>query len=899
MSQPPEQRSLTMTWLRIFGARLAGLLRRGRLEKQLDAELREHLRLLAEENVRLGMSVEEARYAALRSFGGMEQVKEDYRAQRGLPMLETLAQDLRSGLSQLRRNPVFAAVAILTLALGIGANTAIFSVVYAVLLKPLPFAHPGQLVRVFEANERAGIPAEGCSYPEFQEWQRQNHVFSGMAAVTAHELTLTGRGEPIVVRVGDVTADFFSVLGVPPRMGRAFLPADDEQGAAPVAVISEDLWRSRFGGDPDLVGRTIDLDKRSFTVVGVMPRNFRFSFFEEGLSRQLWIPIVQDPLFGPWAKRPNVDFVTAIARLKPGVSAAQGGAEMETLGNRLAQQYHPGDKGRTIHIASVREAVTGDASAPLLVLLAAVGLVLLIACANVANLLLARATSRAKEFAVRAALGAGRARILRQLLTESAVLGLLGAAVGITLAYWGVQGLSGLLPPSFPRAESICVDGSVLAFALVLSLGASLVFGVAPALFASNPRLQATLQESAGRPGEGKGRRRARSFLVAAEVALAMVLLVGAGLLIRSFAELMSVDPGFETRRMMKAEVSLPRFQYSTPQQWIDFSNELLSRIQAQPDLRDSAVAIPMPLADQSVNLPFSIANGPPLPPGRSTTADYVSVSPNFFRVVGIPLLRGRYFGRQDAMSTPKVAIISEALARLYFPHQDPLGQQLIFGFPPDGNVKREIVGVVGDVRDASLNQVPGPMMYVPFAQAPFWGVVLVVKTSSSADAVAHALREKVHEVDRDLPVTDIQWMSDAVEASLAQTRLRTWLLGLFGAMALTLAAAGIFGVISYSVSCRTHEFGIRMALGATEREILRLVLREALRLALVGVGAGIVAALGLTRLISSLLYGVRPRDPVTLVVLAVLLTGTALLAAYLPARRATQVDPMGALRHE
>jgi len=467
-------------------------------------------------------------------------------------------QDLRYGLRMLAKNPGFTAVAILTLALGIGANTAIFSAVYAVLLRPLPFASPDQLVRVFEVNEAAGITGSGCSYPEYLEWRRQNHVFSGMAAVNGHELTLTGRGEPTVVKVGDVTADFFSVLGVAPLAGRAFLPADGEQGAAPVAVISEGLWRSRFGADPELIGKTIDLDKRPFTVVGVMPGNFRFSL--DGRGGQLWIQVVQDPLFGPLTKRPGGHYFTAIARLKAGVSAAQGQAEMDVLGPRLAQQYRAGDEGWAIRTVSLRTAVIGDdASAPLLVLLAAVGLVLLIACANVANLLLARATSRAKEFAVRAALGAGRTRILRQLLTESAVLGLLGAAVGIALAFWGVQGLSGLLPTSFPRAESIRVDGSVLAFALLLSLGASLLFGVAPALFAADPRLQRTLQESSGRPGEGKGRRQARNFLVAAEVALAMVLLLGAGLLIRSFAALTSVNPGFDTRQLLKAEVSLPR----------------------------------------------------------------------------------------------------------------------------------------------------------------------------------------------------------------------------------------------------------------------------------------------------------------------------------------------------
>jgi len=888
-----------MRWTYKFPLRLRSLFRKDRVEQELADEIRFHLEALTHEKAERGMKTEEARYAALHELGGAEQIKEECRDMRRVNYIENLLQDVRYGLRMLVKNPGFTVVAVLTLALGIGANTAIFSVVYAVLLKPLPFRSPGQLVRVFEANDRAGIPAEGCSYAEFQEWQRQNHVFSGMAGVTAHELTLTGRDEPTVVRVGDVTADFFSVLGVPPLAGRTFLPADDEQGAAPVAVISEDLWRNRFGTDPGLIGSTIDLDKRSFTVVGLMPANFRFSFFEEGPSRQLWIPIVQDPLFGPWTKRPNQDVFSVLARLKPGLSAKQGLAQMAPFANRLAQRYHPGDKGRTIRFASLREAVTGDASDPLLVLLAAVGLVLLIACANVANLLLARATSRAKEFAVRAALGAGRARILGQLLTESAVLGVVGAALGIGLAYWGVQGLSGLLPLSFPRADSIRVDGSVLAFALVLSLGASLLFGLAPALFAADVRLQTTLQESAGRPGEGRGRRRARNLLVTAEVALAMALLVGAGLLIRSFAALMSVNPGFETRKILKAEVSLPQFQYSTPQQWVAFSDELLARLQAEPDLQDGAMAAPLPVAYQCVDLPFSIVNGPPLPPGRSNTAHYVAVSPQYFHVMGIPLLRGRPFSSQDAMSMPRVAIISAELARIYFPHRDPLGQQLIFGFPPDGDVKREIVGVVGDVRDEALNKMPGPMMYVPFAQAPFWGGLLVIKTSSDASTAAREIAAKVHEVDRDLPVTDIQWMSEAVDASLGQARLRTWLLGLFGAMALALATAGIFGVISYSVSRRTHEFGIRMALGASRNEILRLVLKEALRLALAGVAAGVAVALGFARLMSSFLFGVRPTDPATLIVLPLLLAGAALLAAYLPARRATRVDPMAALRYE
>ena len=888
-----------MRWHDKLRLRLRSLFKRGRVEQELGEELSFHLENLTEQYVANGMTPEEARYAALRELGGIEQIKEECRDMRRVNYIENFIRDLRYGLRMLVRNRGFAAVAVVTLALGIGANTAIFSVVYAVLLKPLPFRSPGQLMVVFEANDQAGIPGEGCSYLEFQEWQRQNHVFSGMAGATAHELTLTGRGEPTAVRVGDVTADFFSVLGVAPFLGRTFLQADDEPGAAPVVVISEGLWRSRFGADPGVIGSMINLDKRAFIVVGVMPGSFRFSFFEEGPSRQLWIPIVQDPLFGPWTKRPNQDIFRVLGRLRVGVSAKQALAEMAPLAHRLMPRFHPGDAGRTIRFASLRQSVTGDASAPLLVLLAAVWLVLLIACANVANLLLARATSRAKEFAVRAALGAGRARILRQLLTENAVLGLAGAALGIGLAYWAVRGLSGLLPPTFPRADSIRLDGSVLAFALVLALAATVLFGLAPALFAADPRLHAALQESGGRPGEGKGRRRTRNLLVTAEVALAMVLLVGAGLLLRSFAALLSVNPGFETGKILKAEVSLPRFQYSTPQQWAAFSDELLARVQAEPDLQDSAMAAPLPVAYQCVELPFFVVNGPPLPQGRSNTADYVAVSPNYFHVMGIPLLRGRYFSRQDAMSTAGVAIISKELARIYFPHEDPLSRELIFGFPPDGAVKREIVGVVGDVRDEALNKMPGPMMYVPFAQAPFWGGLLVIKTSSDASTAAREIAAKVHELDRDLPVTDIQWMSEAVDASLGQARLRTWLLGLFGILALALAVVGIFGVISYSVSRRTREFGIRRALGASENEVLRLVLKEALRLALAGVAAGIAVALGFARLMSGLLFGVRPTDPATLIVLPLLLTGAALLAAYLPARRAASVDPMVALRYE
>jgi len=885
-----------MTWMRILGSRVAAMFTRNRLEHRLDEEVRFHIELLTEENIERGMGPDDARYAALRTFGGVDRTKEAYREQRGLHLIETIFQDLRYGVRQLRLSPGFAAVAVVTLALGIGANIAIFTVVYDVLLKPLPFSHPEQLVGVFEANEQAGVAENGSSYQEFEEWRRVNLSFSEMAGDQEHELTLTGRGEPVSVRVADVTPEIFPLLDARPLLGRTLLPEDGKRGAAPVALLSEGLWRSRFAADPAVIGIAIDLDKRAFTVVGVMPDAFQYPLMMK--TRQLWIPLLQDPLFGPWTTLPGGHWLRVVARLKPGIPLVQAQAEMDAINRRLAGKYRAGDPGWAIRIGPLKSEVVGKAGTTLLTMLGAVVLVLLIACANVANLLLARATSRAREFAVRVALGAGRFRIVRQLLTESVLLGLVGAAVGVFLAYGGAKALGRMLPPGLPRVHDLRIDGWMLGFALLLSMGASLLFGLAPALFAADSRRQSTIQES-GRSGEGLGRLRIRRGLVAVEIALALVLLVGAGLFIRSFAALITVDPGFDARRILKAEVSLPRFQYSKQEQWVAFSTEVLERVQAQPGMQQSAIAVPLPLADGFVNLGFSIEKGSPLPAGRIRTADYVAVSPGYFQVLGIPLVRGRYFERQDTLSTPRVVVISEALARLYFPDRDPIGSRLVFGFPPDGNLAREIVGIVRDVRDAALSRPPGPMMYVPFAQAPFWGGCLIVKTAAGTDTVARAIRQIVHEVDRDLPVDNIEWMSAAVEATVATTRFRTWLIGVFGAMALALATAGVFGVISYSVSCRTHEFGIRIALGATRREILRLVMREGLCLTLAGAVAGIAAALALTRLISSLLYGVRATDPATFVALPLLLTGTALLAAYLPARRATRVDPIVSLRHE
>ncbi len=545
------------------------------------------------------------------------------------------------------------------------------------------------------------------------------------------------------------------------------------------------------------------------------------------------------------------------------------------------------------------QVAVGDVRTALLVLLGAVGLVLLIACANIANLLLARATVRRREMGVRLALGAGRGRIVRQLLTESALLGLLGGAAGVALAYGSVDALASRLPAALPQWHALAVDGRVLTFALAVSLVASLFFGLAPALLAADTRVPLTLRDGAARPGGGTDRGRVRNLLAVVEIALATVLLVGAGLLMRSFDALTSVDPGFDARQVWMAEVDLPRYQYSTPEQWAAFGDRLIGAIQAQPGLQDAAIGLPLPLADGNVNLGFDIAGEPPLPKGVEHDADYVSVTPGYFRVMKIPLVAGRLFDRQDSASAARVTVISQALARQFFPDENPVGQHLVFGFPPDIHVSREIVGVVGDVRDVSLARDPGPMMYVPFEQAPFWGAVVAVRTAASPGAVAGAIREQVRRIDPDLPVQGLQPLSDGIQATAAQPRFRAMLLALFGLMALLLATAGIFGVISYSVVRRTRELGIRTALGATPGEMRRMVLREGVGLALVGLGIGLVAAIPLTSFIRSELYGIGAGDPLTYVGTAVLLAAVALAACYIPARRAMRVDPTVALRCE
>lgn len=843
------------------------------------------------------MNAEEAARAARIRLGGATQLREANRELRGLPWLETLFQDLRFALRMLRKNPGFTAVAVLTLAIGIGANTAIFSVVYAVLLEPLPYPHSAQLYSVFQHQEKDASQQNGWSYLNFKEFRETNHIFSEMAGNQFHQLTLTGRGEPSVVDTAVVTAEYFDVFGVAPLAGRTFTPEDGKPGAPAVAVLSEALWRGHFGSDPTVVGSSINLDQRPFTVVGIMPAFFRVPVVNR--SEKVWIPLAQDPLFGPWMPRRGGHWLGVTARLKPGVSLAQAQAEMDTIGARLAQEFPNESKGWLISAAPLQQVIVGNVKTALIVLLCAVGLVLLIACANIANLLLARATSRTREIAVRAALGAGRSRIVRQLMSETTVLGFFGGIAGVLLAFWGVHAIA-LLPSGLPQVNTIRVDYYVLGFAVLLTMLATCVFGLAPAFFVAISDLQDSLRDGDGRSGEAGKHLKARGFLAAGEVALALVLLLTAGLLIRSFARLTSVDPGFRAEHLLKTDVSLPQFQYSTPQQWIAFSDRLLTRLQSEPGLGDSAFAVPLPLTDGFVNLAFDIVGAPVLRAAESRTANYVSVSPEYFRIMGIPLLSGRSFTRNDILSSPHVALISRAMAaERYFPAADPIGRQVSVGiYPFDSGAPREIIGVVGDVRDTALGKPPAPMIYVPFDQAPYWGWNIIVRTTLDSATAAAAIRRDVSEIDKGLPVSKIEPFAEMVDATVAQARFRTYLLAGFAGVALLLSATGIFGVISYSVARRTREIGLRMALGASRVTVLRLIFRETLLLTAAGLGVGLPCAFLASRLVRQMLFEVSAGDPATVAGVVALLVAHALLAAYIPVRRAMAVNPSEALRH-
>ena len=884
-------------WFKALASRIRGWRSAAEIDREFEQEMESHLALLTEENVRRGMLPDEARRTAHIRLGGIAQLRETNRELRGLPLVEEFVQDARYGFRSLRRNPAFTAVAVLTLALGIGANTAIFSVVDAVLLKPLPYPDSHRLFFIFEQRERDARVQTGWSWQNFVDLRAASRDFSELAASSRHELTVTGHGDPAVVTVTAVTPELFPLLGAQPMAGRLFAPADAAPGAPATLVLSENVWRGQFQSDPRILGSAIDIDRRPFTVIGILPESFRAS--ARPRNNQIWIPIAQDPLFGPWMPNRGGHWLAVTGRLKPGISPQQAQADLDGIGARLASEFPGENTGWQIRMIPLEELVVGDVRPALLLLWGAVGVVLLIACVNIAGLLLARATTRTREIAVRSTLGAGRARLVRQLLAESVVLGLLGGVAGIGLAYWGVHALGSLVSQNLPQFHPIRVDSQALLFALGLSVIASCIFGMAPAFLGARQGIEASLRESGARAGESRASRRARGLLASAETALAMVLLVAAGLLLRSYAAMSAANPGFSSEHVVKMNFSLYSNRYSSPQDWLNFTNQLLSRLHAQPGMQDSALALPTPIADQQVNVVFDIVGAPALAAGTSRAADFFAVSPDYFHVMAIPLLSGRALSEGDVMSAPRVTLISQSLARAYFPHENPIGHELRFAFGNDSSAPRVIVGIVGDVRTVSPGLEPGPAVYVPFAQSPFPGSDLVVRTSLDAATVVAAVRREVGQLDSQVAVSDVAKLPGAIETSLDLPRFRTLLLALFAAMALLLAATGTFGVISYSVSRRTQEIGIRVALGASRSAILRMVMGETLGLTLAGVAVGVPCALLAARLVRHMLFGVTPNDRITLLAVALTLIAAAILAGYVPLRRAMSVDPLHALRHE
>ncbi|HEV2287440.1 MAG TPA: ABC transporter permease [Candidatus Acidoferrales bacterium] len=875
--------------------------RRKEMMQDFDDDIREHIARETQDNIDRGMSPEEARFAAVRKFGNVTQVKEDTRGVWTTLWLEQLVQDIRNGLRMLRKSPGFAAVAILTLALGIGANTAIFSIVNSVVLQPLPYSNANQLVVVSQTSSRVPLSSSiqsSESYVNILDYQRDAKSFSAVAGYASNQMTLTGHGAPTIVYGAITSSGLFTTLGTPPLLGRTLESQDDVKGAGLVVVIGEGFWRDQLGADPNIIGKSIQLDSEPFTVVGVMPADFRYP--DQSPPSEFWIPAMQSPDYASIIGIRKGRFLSFIGRLKSGVTDAQAEAELNSLYKGMLKQYgNLLDPTEVLHVSNLKRLVVGDAQPVLLILLGAVGLVVLIACANIANLLLARATGRAKEIAVRVALGAGRARIFRQLLTESVLLGICAGIAGLLLAYGGVASIKSFAAADLPHLRDISVDGWVLAFTFALSIFAGVLFGLAPAWQSSEIDLNEVLREN-GRGSTGSARRRwTRNALVVVEVALAMILLIGSGLLLKSFYLLTHSSPGFDPLNVLVATVELPKAQYSMPEQWNAFFRQAVGRMKNLPGVEDAAAALPVPFTGSAFGYGFSVVGAPPLPPGQSPIAQAHDITPDYFRVMHMALLRGREFEEADtAPNAPAIVIIDQELARRYFAHQDPIGQSLqISGLRMPYNAR--IVGVVGDVKDQTMADAPTPMMYFPYTQEKWWVMVFVLRTRGNPSSLASALQAQIHDMDSSLPVQDVRPMTSFVSDSEGDARFRSILLGLFGILALVLASVGIYSVLAYVVAQRTHEIGIRMALGAQPRDVLRLVIGQGMRAVLIGTAIGIAAALAVSRLLAQFLYGVRDKDPLTFIAVVVLLMLVALAACYIPARRAMRIDPMVALRYE
>jgi len=890
--------------LRAFAAELRSFLRGQRPDDEFDAEIQEHLQLLADRFQAQGMAREEAAAAARRQFGNATLLQEDHRELQTFPLIESLWQDLGFAIRVLRKSPGFTTVAVLTLALGIGANTAMFSVIEGVVLAPLQHLNPDHLVMVWENNPH--FPRTWVSYPNFQDWQRDARSFQQMAAFREQGVDLTGPGTPEHLNGMEISSGFFNTLGTELTLGREFSLEEDRYGATPVALISNLLWINRFDGSKEALGRSLTLEGVDYTIVGVIPPGFRLREEVPGDEADVYIPLGRsDPLI--LNDRAAHDGIYSLARLAPGVTLAQAQAELSTIQNGLDQLYPDANRDLGIYIEPLKQFVVGDAGKVLWLLFGAVGFVLLIACANVANLLLARSAARAREFAVRSALGANRTRLVRQLLTESVLLSLLGGGLGLLIAMLGVKAVLAAISENLPRSENIRVNASVLFFTLGASIAVGILFGLAPALKAWSRDPQVSLKD--GGRGSTGAHHRAQSGVVIGQMALTLVLLVGAGLLFRTIQHLWDVNPGFDTENVITFKVGVSHSQTNTPSSTRIAYQQLIERIRQIPGVEAADFTSTVPLSG-GWTMPFWIGSQKPASLQGAPRLVMFLTGPDYLRTMGIPLLRGRFFSHEDTTKSPCVMVIDSFFARTYFPDSDPLTQTLSAGFSPMGPCR--IVGVAGHVRNwllqdpstytqiqAYLSLYQDPDKWVPLNYA---SARIVVRTPLDAATVMPSVKKAVFAEGSDQPVYDVHTMQEIVSESMSSQRFPMVLLGAFAGLALLLASVGIYGVISYSVSQRAHEIGIRVALGAERRDVFRMVVGQGLVLALTGVAIGIVAALLLTRLLSSfslLLYGVGASDPLTFTTVAMTLILIAALACYIPARRAMRVDPMVALRYE
>ena len=814
--------------------------------------------------------------------------------------MNTLLQDIRFGLRMLLKSPSISIVATIALALGIGANTAIFSVVNAVLLRPLPFPDPDSLVALFETDLQRGMQRGTHSYPNFFDIRSQNTVLDRVSTYRSGDYIMTGKGEPARLQGSVVTADLFPLLGVQPMLGRVFLPDDDKPSeTGRVVILSQPLFQKRFNADPSILNQSITLNGVSYTVVGVMPAGFEFPIQNEPV--ELWTTIAGDASGKtPVTTQRGAHFLRVIGRLKPGVTLEQAQADLTTIASRLEQQYPDTNTRRGLRVDSALSALVGDVRPKLFILLGAVACVLLIACANVANLLLARATGRHKEMAIRAAMGASRVRVIRQLLTESVLLSLLGGAVGLLLAVWWSDLLVALGKEDIPRAVQVGIDWRVLGFTLGVSLLTGVIFGLAPAFHSSKSELIDTLKEGGRGTSEGARRNKVRNVLVVTELAIAVVLLVGAGLLIQSLWRLQNVNSGLVPENVLTFNVGLPEVKYNYEKQ-AQFFIDLKSRLEATPGVQSASSILPLPLSGDRFSISFEI-DGRPMAPKDHPSGDFFSTGVGYFRAMGIPIMKGRDFDDRDRYGSTPVVIITEALARQFFPNEDPIGKRIKPGINTiegDKTTMREIIAVVGDVRNRTLDTEPKPAYYVPQTQVPFDQMAMVVKTAGDPHSLVSAATKQVAAMDQDIPVFAVKTMEEYLSASVAEPRFSTTLLSIFAAVALVLTVVGLYGVMSYSVAQRTNEIGIRLALGAQSRDVLLMIVKQGSLLIILGLVIGLAGAFALTRLIASWLFGVTAKDPFTFVAVAVLLAAVALLACYVPAWRATKVDPMEALRCE